>query len=76
MAATPQMTATQVNHSVATASAVAVGTANTATQIMQQPTVSQAPMSTVTPTSITAPNKLNTQSAAPIQAISSMTQAK
>ncbi|XP_063591581.1 polyhomeotic-like protein 2 isoform X3 [Penaeus indicus] len=76
MAPTPQMTATQVNHSVATANAVAVGTANTATQIMQQPTVSQAPMSTVTPTSITAPNKLNTQSAAPIQAISSMTQAK
>ncbi|XP_047483113.1 polyhomeotic-like protein 2 [Penaeus chinensis] len=73
MAATPQMTATQVNHSVATANAVAVGTANTATQIMQQ--VSQAQMSTVTPTSINAPNKLNTQSAAPIQAISSMTQA-
>ncbi|KAK8720409.1 hypothetical protein OTU49_013341, partial [Cherax quadricarinatus] len=73
-----QMTNTQVSHTTvvnANTMATTVVAANASTQVMQQTAVSPAPMSSSPAVTVSAANKVISQ-AAPMQAITSMAQAK
>lgn len=76
MSNAPQMTGTQVSHNAVTngnAVAATAVAANASTQVMQQASVS--PVSMSSSPAVSAPNKVISQSA-PMQAITSMAQAK